>query len=54
MHFLVYVSQIVSVQLYTKYFKTLRPIERNSLKSVLTWLMCVKFKETYTRYLIAQ
>ena len=33
-----------------KYLNTLRPMEGNSLKSVLTWLMWIKFHEIYIQY----
>ena len=36
------------------YFNTLRPMEGNSLKSVLLWLFCITYDEIYMRFLDAQ
>ena len=33
-----------------KYFNTVQPMEGNSLKSISTWLMCMKFDEIYISY----
>ena len=37
-----------------KYLNTLQPMEGNSLKSVLAWLLSIKFDEIHVRYSDAQ
>ena len=48
--FLMCIAQIARVQGQKKYLNTLRPMEGNSLKSVLTRLLRMKFNEIYIRF----
>ena len=48
--FLICIALTERVHGYTNCLNTLQLMEGNFLKSVLTWLLCIKINEIYARY----